>query len=179
MSELWVNHEGTGPPVAERFVPAEDREYGWAKPKDKTGFWTSPPDSPGCWVRWMRDEGWVPGDKKLEDLTYWLLDPDPAARVYVIDSYAYLEALTATFPAPRQLDLHEHRASWEAIAREYDAVELTDAGQWATRLSSPCNLYGWDCESTLWLRWCFVGEPRQISPKDALDAISERDDEAA
>lgn len=42
----------------------------------------------------------------------------------------------------------------EAIAKKYDAVHLTSEGQWRTRHSTP-NLYGWDCESTLWLRWKF------------------------
>lgn len=43
------------------------------------------------------------------------------------------------------------------MAKQFDGMHLTDNGQWATRLppfDSP-NLYGWDCESTLWFRWAF------------------------
>lgn len=48
---------------------------------------------------------------------------------------------------------------WGKLARDFDAVHLTSAGQWDTRMPykpevkyGNDNLYGWDCESTLWLR---------------------------
>jgi hypothetical protein len=83
----------------------------------------------------------------------WLLNPDPAARIAHIDTYSDLAALVAAYPGP---GVDTRFPDWEAVSRDYDAVHLTDAGQWATRLSHPHDLYGWDCESTLWFRWCFI-----------------------
>jgi len=46
---------------------------------------------------------------------------------------------------------------WEEIAKHYDGVMLTEAGQVHTRYSRPLSLYGWDCESTVWFRDVFEG----------------------
>lgn len=37
--------------------------------------------------------------------------------------------------------------SFNSLKERYDAIWLTETGQWKTRLSRPLNLYGWDCES--------------------------------
>ena len=37
---------------------------------------------------------------------------------------------------------------FEAMAKDYDVIKLTDEGQWKTRLTNP-SLYGWDCECIL------------------------------
>jgi hypothetical protein len=84
-------------------------------------------------------------------------------RVVEIDSQEDLHALNDEFgvPDPVSLECHQKRRShpvkrwpnWERLARHFDAVHLTEKGQWDTRLPpSGDNLYGWDCESTLWLR---------------------------
>jgi len=44
---------------------------------------------------------------------------------------------------------------YEECATRYDAIHLTDRGQWATRMTHPKNLYGWDCESVLILNKTF------------------------
>ena len=82
--------------------------------------------------------------------------------MYTIDSYADLQTLcrmygrTETFGEDSKYGpFHDTFPDWSLVAERYDGVHLTDEGQWATRLSHPLNLYGWDCESTLWLRWVF------------------------
>ena len=58
---------------------------------------------------------------------------------------------------------------FERMAADFDAVHLTDEGQWATRLTQP-SLYGWDCESTCWLRWAF----ERAEPGPAVELVGVR-----
>lgn len=41
---------------------------------------------------------------------------------------------------------------FELLAKHFDVIHLTENGQYETRLNHP-DLYGWDCESSLWLNW--------------------------
>lgn len=148
-AQVWV---GIGEPTAEGMTPFNFNDYPRCKPVG--GMWTSTWDehTGGGWVQWCVGEDFcVPAD----GWRAWRLTPRPDARVYEIDTYADLDALFARFPheSPHPaLDGYPH---WERIGEEFDAIHLTDAGQWATRLSHPLSLYGWDCESTLWYRWAF------------------------
>lgn len=38
---------------------------------------------------------------------------------------------------------------FELLAKNYDAIWLTENGQSETHLYYPINLYGWDCETVL------------------------------
>lgn len=143
-------------------------ERGVLRMKPVGGLWTSTFDERygSGWVQWCLAEefGRSRGDPVFP---IWTLDPNPEARVYEVDSYADLEALHERYgdfaPPPRSrlpiFDLSHFGVpwlDWHRIAEDFDAVHLTEEGQWATRLTAPLNLYGWDCESTLWLRWAFV-----------------------
>lgn len=84
----------------------------------------------------------------------WLLTPDPNAKICVIDSYLDLVLLAEDFR------LHPMRygspyLNWQKISQHYDGLHLSAQGQQATRASDP-GLYEWDCESTIWFRWCFL-----------------------
>lgn len=181
-------------PEASKFLPIMPSPRPRVKPhhtdRRGAGLWTSTfhEQYGSSWIQWCIAEGvdCVPQDPTWHT---WLLDPDPAARIYVIDSYTDLQALVDTFP---QAEHHpdssygawsEIRPAWHAIAEEFDAVHLTDEGQWATRLTDPLDLYGWDCESTLWLRWAFAAvkdggmRTYELRPdsywNDDLDAVDE------
>lgn len=151
-----------GPEVAAMFLapdnwrPIGNRPYG-SKPKWHTGLWTgtvlmrdandgSPVDS--TWLQWMRDEQW--GNPEAHNLTEVV--PDGAARILLINSLADLQALIAAHPARYE---SETFPDWEAAAKEWDAVYLTETGQWETRYSEP-SLYGWDVECVLWLNHAFT-----------------------
>jgi len=123
--------------------------------KPKGGLWTSTflPEGKYAsgWVEWCHGEmpGWIRGGKAL------LLKVYSWAKVYVIDSYADLERLVGRYPY-RGGSLYDLTLiDWETALKDYDGVNMTDRGQWATRLSRPLNLYSWDCESTLWFRDMF------------------------
>jgi hypothetical protein len=139
--------------------PVKEALCGWVKPRPG-GFWTSSllDDGTSSWLQWCLTEDF--GGPAFD---LWELDPDPGATVYTIDSYADLQALAKRFP-PVCDHLRPCREwsmgsglSWRRVAEAYDAVRVTEEGQWATRLSMPLNLYGWDCEATIWFRWKFTG----------------------
>jgi hypothetical protein len=53
------------------------------------------------------------------------------------------------------------------MAKEYDAVHLTVAGELATRDSTPAKLEGWEMESIYWMRWVFDNvEPLDVAMPD-------------
>ena len=41
------------------------------------------------------------------------------------------------------------------MSKDYDAIHLTEKGQWKTRMTRPVSLYGWDCETVYWFRMKF------------------------
>lgn len=74
-----------------------------------------------------------------------------------IDSIADLTTVVDAFPATLGFPGASRYPDWLALAAAgWDAVYLTDKGQWATHMSHPLDLYGWDCASVLWLRPSFV-----------------------
>lgn len=93
--------------------------------------------------------------------TGWILRPHADARILHLDGHDDLEGLHAAYPrcfGPYATLLSPGRhgsfcsIDWVRVSQDYDAVHLTHAGQWATRMTSPLSLYGWDCESTVWFR---------------------------
>ena len=132
--------------------PVDNRGHIGVKPR--FGLWTSSYVE-GCsaWVEWCRDENFC----NPYALNWFLLEPNPKARVLVIDTLADLKRLLAEFKQPPAPGF-EAITTWpdfERIAEHWDAMHLTEAGQWRTRLTLP-SLYGWDSESTLWFHWCFT-----------------------
>jgi hypothetical protein len=141
---------GEHQPEANRMTQIVSR--GWVKPRG--GLWTATylgPRLGSAWVQWCLTEGvYVPNDGEWSG---WLLTPRPGIRVATIDTHADLEALYRRYPddyAP-----HHPKPAWYALAADLDAVHLTAAGEAATRFTYPLTLYGFDCETWLWFRWCF------------------------
>jgi hypothetical protein len=155
--------------VAELFptiAPITNRDF-FIKPNG--GLWTSTlVDGSSAWVEWCRAEEFGEPDAQH----WYVLEPDPAARVYIIDSLADLNRLIAMYPHPDKEQRLYSRffgyIDFEAVSQDYDAIHLTEAGQWATRYSEP-SLNGWDCESTVWFRWCFTSIEQFRTIAAALD----------
>lgn len=137
--------------LAAHVAPVQNRMF----VKPLYGLWTSTYDGQSsAWVDWCRDEQF--GDP--DACSWFLLQPNKDARVYVVDTQADLTALVARYPdptLPAQFRKTMTALDFEAISRDYDAVHLTHGGQVATRMSTP-SLYGWDCESTVWFHWRFT-----------------------
>lgn len=156
--------------------PSNRRGFG-VKPRG--GMWTSSEDDKENWPNWCHGEGMASFVNRIQP---WALTPDPGAKVYQIDTYEDLRALWTIYPLRDDPTLtrlntsvynrpeagayrHEKKwIDWAKVAESYDAVHLTAAGQWATRMPGFDNpsaehgldLYGWDCESTWWARWKFL-----------------------
>ncbi len=168
--QAWVgdgNGSALARPEPHLFLPVEASPSPSSKPRaagrKAGGLWTSTFDERhgSDWVQWCLSEEFR-CDRETASWQTWLLDPDPAARVVEIDCYADLQALVDAYPHAQHYPdrgsgaWSEVRPAWHEIAEHFDAVHLTERGQWDTRLSHPLDLYGWDCESTLWLRWAFA-----------------------
>ena len=74
------------------------------------------------------------------------------ARIYTIDSYEDLTVLVNKYPNEKSI-IRTDALDFNKIAEDYDAIHLTEEGQWATRFSRPNTLYGWDCETLLVLNF--------------------------
>ena len=140
----------------EKVKPIQNRKS-FSKPRG--GFWTSTynPDIGSAWIQWCCSEEFeVPKNHMWSGV---LLTPDPKVRIYTIDcyedfqklldQYGYISNILKEFSKELYLD-------FESMVQDYDALHLTEKGQQETHLSYPHNLYGWDCESTLWLNPKFI-----------------------
>lgn len=106
----------------------------WTKPIG--GLWTSPTGSTYGWKEWCLQE-----DFRIDSLSsHFKLKFTKEARVLLIDSFPDLEKL------PKR---KVNYLDFEKISNKFDAIWLTEKGQWETRFTRPFNLYGWDCESIL------------------------------
>jgi hypothetical protein len=115
----------------------------WVKPKG--GLWTSPVNSEYGWKDWCHSEQFRDCDKS----NAFILQLKETAKVLIIDSLKDLE--NAPLVCVSHINYNQHFLDFETIAKNYDAIWLTENGQYSTRYSHPISLYGWDCESVLLL----------------------------
>lgn len=172
-------------PRAAHFRPPENRPYPWHKPMHGSAFWTSTYDERygSGWCQLRLSEASTFSDLDLEDhaeliageegeaslaaddFHLWLLRPDPGLPVWRIETLEDLVALVDRFRhvyGPTREGLNMDHVDWAAAAREIAAVNVTETGHFATRLTDP-DTYTWDCESTVWLRWAFTcAEPMDL-----------------
>lgn len=105
----------------------------WVKPDG--GLWASPINSKCGWYKWCKEENF--GDLttvfefKIDGIVFIIDSLDDAKRL------PWIKSDYQTFP-----DFEE------MVKQGFDAIWLTEDGQWKTRLSTP-DLYGWDCECVL------------------------------
>lgn len=163
--QLHLSNESELEPMV-RAVKNDEMTILRKKPAPGTGLWTS------TWGEESRDSEWVECYRRLfgspEDLCWFLLTPEPDARIYVIDSYHDLAGLIQCFPLAQERLSHPHFVGidFERMSEAYDGLYLTLEGEARLHLSFPLDMNGWDCESCLWFRWCFRSvekiEPRSI-----------------
>lgn len=136
----------------------ESVENGHLEVKPFGGLWTSSfiPDGEhdSDWLRWCETEGYFAGRVR------WYLWPEEDLDILEVDTLDDLREIVDRYPETEKytLDIHHSAIDFEAIAADgWDALHLTEEGQWNTRMpgrENP-NLYGWDSECTLWFNWCF------------------------
>ncbi|MEH6848066.1 hypothetical protein CON15_19775 [Bacillus cereus] len=147
-------------PCEEHITPVRN-EMGMNKPRG--GFWTSTyinEEHGSDWVLWSLGNEFY----TCTNSTSWLLTPSTGARIATVDSHQDLVELTEKYKAKNEMKLlgasslmtrFDHLIDYEKLSQDYDAFRITEKGQMDTRFSHPHNLYGFDCESTVWFRWCF------------------------
>lgn len=153
--QLFVSDNGSYNP--NKITPIKN-----ANVKPRGGLWTSTFDVQykNRWVEFCEYDFTcnVP-DNRWDG---YILIPHKRARIYTVNSHKDLMKLLEKYPYQPYRNMYgfpflaeKLYPDFERIKRDYDAIRITDEGQWATRLTEP-GLYGWDFESTLWFRDCFT-----------------------
>ena len=124
----------------------DDNKRQWIKPEG--GLWTSPVDSEHGWRQWCESEDFHTGSLRKSFRIRF------TGRLYVIHTQMDLYAIPSSVTSwGGRVPLWEGLMKWG-----FDAVHLTNEGQWANRHTHPKSLYGWDCETVL------VMNPDTITP---------------
>lgn len=156
--QVWV---GVDEPDSRRFCAPAPSLFPRSKP---SGFFTSTwdPQRNSCsWVDFLQARTADPSARRPAGKRVWALQPDPATRLYVIDSLDDFRRLADEFPKrydnPRN---PSYAPDWNQIALRrplpLHAVHVTDAAidAGATQDADDHPMFGgWDVESTLWLEW--------------------------
>lgn len=146
-------HIGKQKPAVNCMTPIQNRAF--IKPYG--GIWTSTflGEKEGSeWVQWCLSEQF--GFGADGDFPAWLLYPIEHPNLFVVDSYADLEKAIESFGYPIYEGSSMVLLNYEKmVAAGFDGFHLTARGRWETHHSFPHNLYGYDCESTIWFRWAF------------------------
>lgn len=118
---------------------------GWIKPDG--GLWTSSliSDRTSEWTMFCEAESF-----RLHHTVRYVLVAAADARIFTIDSLDDLLYLYSRFGMGISKMWELGALDFEAMSKHYDILHLTSEGQVRTRFSTP-SLYGWDCESSLWL----------------------------
>lgn len=174
--QLWMSEEKSDVPDPAELKPVGDKMHLPVKPVG--GMWTStytPEDKyDSDWIRWCSTEGFYGGRHK------WLLEPKDNLDVLVVDSLEDLRMVAKAYKKstyrgkPAEL-LPDTVIDFATIAENFDAMRLTEEGQWETRTPSrdEPNLNCWDSESVLNFRWNwknieYLGE---CEIKAAIDSV--------
>lgn len=117
--------------------------------KPKGGLWLSPytkdNEYTSQWHYFLTNEM----DINTKGMKGTIISIKENAKILVIDSLDDLKKIFEKYELIDEITSRFFRIlDFEKIAEDYDAILLTEKGQWDTRLSQP-NLYGWDIESML------------------------------
>jgi hypothetical protein len=160
-------------PVEDKFVAV--RNYGTPDApiagvyKPSGGIWTSTWET-AFEIGWP---WWCLAEDFHEIVEGWLLEPRPC-RVLTIDDFETALAFMRQYGTTiKGLSMTVH-PEWEKVAVDYDAVRVTNPYSPGLRFGAAEELgllfYGWDCESTVWLRWCFEGEATYVDLSEQAEA---------
>ena len=157
-------HVNSRKPSADRFEPPMSGKSGGGFGKPSGGFWTSTFDTltEDGWVAWCRAERFRECGRS-ETVEVWLLEP-VVCRVYEVrtkhDNLEFHQQYGVEWEGSQYMMYSG--IDWLAVADDYDAVRLVNPYADGIRFSDIAStFYGWDCESTLWLRWAFEDSLRK------------------
>lgn len=131
--------------------------------KPRYGLWTSTylPEAqyPSDWVEWC-----VCNNFAINKTIGSILRVLPGANIYVINSLEDLKALFKWYKNPEPSGLcNRPLLDFCAVSKHFDAIHLTQRGESKTRLClDDIDLYGWDCESTVWFNTKYLKLEQEI-----------------
>jgi len=154
--QLFVSRSGR---PEESFFVEPSRHAAPVIHKPEGGLWTSTynPVYGSAWVQWCLQE-----EFDGPEFDCYLLTPEQDLPILVIDSYAELVSALQQFGyVDDRFGNIGHPDMWRTfdwpkIGQRFAAVHLTEKGNGEVHHSFPISLYGWDCESTCWLKWSFA-----------------------
>lgn len=168
----WVSRAGIAPQVA-LFHP-DLSPYGAGNTKPRRTLWTSTSVTArtSSWLQYLP----ISGEVGRWDPPYprWRVAVVPSARVYEIHGPQAWHRLCLAYPAPSCMAYPTCRPDaliepdWQAVSQDWDGVHLSMGGLLTTervRWGMPgheTHLFGWEVESTAWLRWVFVSVERLL-----------------
>ncbi len=161
--QVWIARDNR--PAEPNSFSADLRPFGAGITKPRRVLWTSTSAGsfPSMWIPYLR---W--GEDGREPPYHpWRLQVQSSARIYEIHGpqswhalcLMYPTASTPAYPLPASKVLIE--PDWQAVARDWDGIHLSTGGLLTTErvvLGKPnaqTHLFGWQVESTAWLRWVF------------------------
>lgn len=146
-TSLELVHYGASKYDPERFDPIQNSESRSNKPLG--GLWASPVASEWGWVDFCERDGYIYECDKSFTIRF-------IGKVFLIDSYEDMLKLPWEICGYLRQD---YTINFEKLY-EYDAIHLTEAGQYDTRFPQAKSLRGWDCETVLIMNpnaivsWC-------------------------
>lgn len=163
-SQLWISRRGQ-PPVPEQLVVPRTAPESWERYAQKPagGLFTSTFIGGSSAVLATLALG--TGDYQVSlPLTLYRLVASPSARIFEVTGPDDWHQLCIRYPAGG--DDGRLVPDWSRVAQDWDAVHLTFGGLLASeqvRVETRegwTQLWGWDFEQTVWLRWCFTDVAR-------------------
>ncbi|MGO8951281.1 MAG: hypothetical protein ACLQUY_27230 [Ktedonobacterales bacterium] len=167
----WVSRLGL-PPQASSFHP-DLRAFAAGITKPRYTLWTttSLTERTSSWLQYYAISAEV-APRREPPYPRWRVEVLPTARVYEIHGPQDWNSLCLAYPAPscvvyptRQPDALIE-PDWQAVSQDWDGVHLSVGGlltservRWGTS-GMQTHLFGWDVESTAWLRWVFGSTER-------------------
>ena len=149
------------PPRREAVLSATNHHWKSEKPHD--GIWTSTytPKEDFCsaWNEWCHQNHWSSGDYG------YVLKPIEEATVVEVTGLADLQTLVDSYERSVPWETHDRAViDFDQLRRDgFDGVHLTASGQQeCSSLFSEGPRLQWDCESTVWFRWCFKDDIERL-----------------
>jgi hypothetical protein len=140
---------GRSEPQQEKFSPPA--RTGGPKMKPQDGFFTSTIEHGTThWVevfsRTLREH---------EPRSLWEMTPDPRARIAIINSVEDYQRMVSAYPKRwgQGVNSPAVHVNWHELSQASQRID----GVHVSASAAQSHMKPWEVESTLWLRWTFVG----------------------
>lgn len=153
-TQIWVSDDKNNKPSIDEFIPVQKESYRPNKPKG--GMWTSTytpnKEFDSNWIRWFVKEEYNCGNHK------WKLFPKENIDVLVVNSKSDLISIVDKYEkniykGEKSSRIPNAVLDFKKISEDFDAIRLTKEGQEEMDFFEYPNLYSWDTETVLNLKW--------------------------